>query len=83
LLKKDFVKLKNDVSELLGQKQPSKDIDIDEPHRYYSWQSHADILVIGGGVIGSSIAFSLLENFPGAINVTVVEKDPTVSDLFV
>jgi len=39
-------------------------------------QRHADVVIIGGGVAGSSIAFTLLaDGFRGKI--VVVEKDPT------
>ncbi|XP_059470813.1 FAD-dependent oxidoreductase domain-containing protein 1-like [Neocloeon triangulifer] len=78
ILKNDLIRLKNEVIGIFhpgSENQQTKDID--EPHKYYSWQHNCDVLIVGGGVIGSSIAFFLLENFPGAMNVTVIEKDPT------
>lgn len=43
------------------------------------WPGHCDVLIIGGGAIGSSIAYHLKANATDGINVVVVEKDPTVS----
>lgn len=44
------------------------------------FQTHCDILIIGGGGIGSSIAYWLKKRAGDGLNVVVVEKDPTVSD---
>ena len=38
-----------------------------------------DILVIGGGAIGSSVAYWLKHRNPNAVNVSVIERDPYVS----
>lgn len=43
------------------------------------FQTHCDVLVIGGGGIGSSIAYWLKEKARDGLNVVVVEKDDTVS----
>lgn len=43
-----------------------------------------DVLIIGGGAIGSSIAYWLKERtIKDGLNVTVVEKDPLVSTCIV
>ncbi|XP_044750384.1 FAD-dependent oxidoreductase domain-containing protein 1 isoform X2 [Coccinella septempunctata] len=45
-----------------------------------SFPSHTDILVIGGGIMGTSVAYWLREKSGvRGVNVTVVEKDPTFS----
>ncbi len=38
-----------------------------------------DICIIGGGAIGSSVAYWLKQRNPVGFNCTVVERDPTVS----
>lgn len=42
------------------------------------FQSHCDILIIGGGGVGSSIAYWLKKRAFSGLNVVVLEKDPTV-----
>lgn len=44
------------------------------------FQTHCDVLVIGGGGIGSSIAYWLKERASEGLNVVVVEKDPTYKE---
>lgn len=40
------------------------------------WPSFCDVLVVGGGAMGSSIAYHLKEKARGGLNVVVVEEDP-------
>lgn len=49
---------------------------------YDQWQSHCDIAIIGGGVVGSSIAYWIQQRVPKAVNIVVLEKDPSVSFIF-
>lgn len=47
-----------------------------------SFPSHCDIVILGGGAMGTSIAYWLKEKTGvNGLNVVVVEKDPTVSKL--
>jgi len=46
------------------------------------FQTHCDVLIIGGGGVGSSIAYWLKEKARDGLNVVVVEKDDTVSEAF-
>lgn len=43
------------------------------------FQSHCDILIIGGGGVGASIAYWLKKRAFSGLNVVVLEKDCTVS----
>ncbi|XP_063972151.1 FAD-dependent oxidoreductase domain-containing protein 1-like [Diachasmimorpha longicaudata] len=49
--------------------------DIDSTY----YPSHVDVVVVGGGAIGSSVAYWLKQMSNGALSVVVVEKDPTYS----
>jgi FAD-dependent oxidoreductase domain-containing protein 1 len=49
------------------------------PYRDGVFPEHCDIVIIGGGAMGSSIAYWLKQRAPNAITVTVIEKDPSVN----
>lgn len=41
--------------------------------------SYCDVLIVGGGAMGSSIAYHIKQTGRDSLNVVVLEKDPTVS----
>uniref|UniRef100_A0A1Q3FJ94 Putative oxidoreductase n=1 Tax=Culex tarsalis TaxID=7177 RepID=A0A1Q3FJ94_CULTA len=51
-----------------------------ERYRREEFQSHCDVLVIGGGGVGSSIAYWLKKRARNGLNVVVVEKDATYQE---
>jgi len=45
-----------------------------------TWQTgHVDVLIVGGGIMGSSAAYWIKKEAGKRLNVCVVEKDMTVS----
>lgn len=36
-----------------------------------------DVVIIGGGIIGQSVAYWLAQRIPGGINICVIERDPS------
>lgn len=83
LLKRDLRNVKNFIlpeRKVIGG--TDKDIrDIRSRAIDDEFQSHCDILVIGGGGVGASIAYWLKKRGRHGVNVVVLEKDPTVSRL--
>lgn len=68
-LKKHILPDFNGMAEMV----PDNDVD------RYIFPSHVDICIIGGGAIGSSIAYFLKKAAKHGLNIAVVEKDKTVS----
>lgn len=81
LLKGDMKKMKNFLfpqRKIIGNTE--EDIrDIRSKINDNEFQSHCDIVVIGGGGVGASIAYWLKKRGRDGLNVVVLEKDPTVS----
>lgn len=61
-----------DLSEKLKRFQGSRGGEADD-----IFQTHCDVVVIGGGGVGSSVAYWLKEKAREGLNVVVVERDPT------
>lgn len=61
-----------------ASQQISSKVENDAPDQF---QTHCDVLVIGGGGIGSSTAYWLKQRARNGLNVVVVEKDETVSTI--
>lgn len=84
LLKGDMKKVKNfflPERKIIGNTEA--DIrDIRSKINDNEFQSHCDIVVIGGGGVGASIAYWLKKRGGDGINVVVLEKDPTVSRFY-
>ncbi|XP_043275335.1 FAD-dependent oxidoreductase domain-containing protein 1 [Venturia canescens] len=75
VLKTDFRRIKRKT---LFWKDHSKDLrkgDWDTEDQLFP--THVDVLVIGGGAIGSSVAYWIKERVKDGLRVAVLEKDPT------
>ena len=84
ILGNDMKSLKNNVESFISRFNKTReiarrDVRASSKYHYEIFPEHCDIAIIGGGVIGSSIAYWLKQRVPHAITVTVVEKDPTVN----
>lgn len=94
ILKNDLMRAKNyvvdkiDLFRKFSPKQkkrfttPIESIDyfIQNRENITLFQTHCDVLVIGGGAVGSSIAYWLKQRAREGLNVVVVEKDPTYKE---
>ncbi|XP_055839067.1 FAD-dependent oxidoreductase domain-containing protein 1 isoform X2 [Episyrphus balteatus] len=70
---KDYFKTIPKSTDEVPDKNLKKRIDPTESE----FQTHCDVVIIGGGCIGLSIAFWLKEKARSGLNVVVIEKDPT------
>lgn len=63
------------------EKQIQLEDDLDNTLKKYvddsKFQTHCDVLIIGGGGVGSSVAYWLKKKARDGLNVVVVEKDST------
>lgn len=83
-IKRTFRILKNDVEKPLARIQNyfrpaniNKNKENNKQPEYDNFQTHCDVLVIGGGAMGSSTAFWLKTKARSGLNVVVIEKDPS------
>lgn len=75
ILGNDMRKVKNFI--LPGKKASDEADNYLERYRREEFQSHCDVLIIGGGGVGSSIAYWLKKRARAGLNVVVAEKDAT------
>lgn len=69
----------SDAAAAAAAKPPTLRQMADRQQEHTDFQSNCDVLIIGGGGVGSSIAYWLKKRAFGGLNVVVLEKDPTVS----
>ncbi|XP_063702521.1 FAD-dependent oxidoreductase domain-containing protein 1-like [Culicoides brevitarsis] len=73
-IKRPIQRYKNLWEEAKRESASLEDLEVDPKKQF---QSHCDVLVIGGGAMGSSAAYWLKKRAREGLNVVVVEKDPT------
>lgn len=82
ILGNDMKTARNKVQSFIERVQGIRELSnkgIKLPYRDGIFPEHCDIVIIGGGAMGSSIAYWLKQRAPNAITVTVIEKDPSVN----
>ncbi|XP_021929318.1 FAD-dependent oxidoreductase domain-containing protein 1-like isoform X2 [Zootermopsis nevadensis] len=83
ILGNDMKTAKNKVQSFITKVQGVREVTNKVPKSPYRdgvFPEHCDIAIIGGGAMGSSIAYWLKQRAPNAITVTVIEKDPSYVD---
>jgi hypothetical protein len=81
-IKRDGALIKKNLMFWKDKQNPA----LDKDGRVVNWDNpnapifpnYCDVLIIGGGAIGSSIAYWCKHTGKGSLRVVVVEKDPTV-----
>jgi hypothetical protein len=82
ILGSDMKTAQNKVQSFIERVQGIRELaskGIKSQYRDCVFPEHCDVAIIGGGAVGSSIAYWLKQRAPNAITVTVIEKDPTVN----
>lgn len=76
-ISRTFRVLKGDMMSLKDRLLPVSSENIDHTIMKNILPEHCDILIIGGGIIGSSIAYWLKQRALRGLSVVVLEKEPT------
>jgi FAD-dependent oxidoreductase domain-containing protein 1 len=71
-------KVQSFVAKVQGIREAANQV-AKSPYRDGIFPEHCDIVIIGGGAVGSSIAYWLKQRAPNALTITVIEKDPLVN----
>jgi hypothetical protein len=82
ILENDMRTVKNKVQSFIATVQDVREEAnkaVKSPYKGGVFPEHCDIAIIGGGAMGSSIAYWLKQRAPNAVTVTVIEKDPSVN----
>lgn len=77
-LKFDFGRIKNRITRSKTREEEDLEDNTDGAVPY-QFPQHCDVVVIGGGAVGSSIAYWLKQRARDGLRVVVVEKDPSAS----
>jgi NADPH-dependent 2,4-dienoyl-CoA reductase/sulfur reductase-like enzyme len=82
ILGNDMNTVKNKVQSFIATVQGIREVAYQaakSPYRGGIFPEHCDVVIIGGGAVGSSIAYWLKQRAPNALAITVIEKDPSVN----
>ncbi|GFG35975.1 hypothetical protein Cfor_03558 [Coptotermes formosanus] len=72
-------KVQSFVAKVQGIREAANQV-AKSPYRDGIFPEHCDIVIIGGGAVGSSIAYWLKQRAPNALTITVIEKDPLYAE---
>ncbi|XP_069691769.1 FAD-dependent oxidoreductase domain-containing protein 1-like isoform X3 [Periplaneta americana] len=84
ILGNDMKSAKRSVESFISKVQSAREAaekaqKLNSAYRDGIFPEHSDIAIIGGGAMGSSIAYWLKQRAPNALTITVIEKDPSVN----
>lgn len=85
ILGNDMKSAKRSVESFISKVQSAREAaekaqKLNSAYRDGIFPEHSDIAIIGGGAMGSSIAYWLKQRAPNALTITVIEKDPSYAE---